>query len=180
MKKFIAGCDSTESGLKRKFILFAGFTAGMRKNEIAYSRPSWFDFKKKRIIVPGFDDFSGFTSKNRRTRYIPLDKTFGKFLLKEYTTWRKEDFMISGDGTESSAFSRYDFRKTFRTLREEVGMPHVTIHAMRHSYCTILATKNNSPESIAEFMGDDVKVIREHYLHYVNQYPKLKHKAFYL
>ena len=38
-----------------KFILMAGFRAGMRRGEISMARPQWFDLNSSRIHIPNPD-----------------------------------------------------------------------------------------------------------------------------
>ena len=63
-----------------KFILYAGFHAGLRKEEIIQARPEWFDLRLNIIEVVESDDWK---PKDKDKRAIPLSKAFHDFLVNE-------------------------------------------------------------------------------------------------
>jgi integrase len=56
-----------------RFILYCGFHAGLRRSEISMARVNWFDLEAG--LFHASND-SGFTSKNREIRVIPLAQEF--------------------------------------------------------------------------------------------------------
>src|SRR5207253_2214332 len=60
-----------------KFILYCGFHAGLRKNEIIEARSEWFDLERGLLHVRASDTFR---PKDREARTIPLTSEFHQFL----------------------------------------------------------------------------------------------------
>jgi len=56
-----------------RFILYCGFHAGLRRSEISMARVNWFDLEAGFLHA---SNDSGFTSKNREIRVIPLAQEF--------------------------------------------------------------------------------------------------------
>ena len=171
IQEMIAACEPNAEGMKIKFILYAGFYAGLRKAEISYCRRTWIDLKKKTIHIPEFDEFSGFTPKDDTSRHAPIFPEFREFLLHEWRDWTETDYMISGcraDATKGTM--RYDFRKIFHNHRKKVGQEKVTIHSMRHSFCTVCMSRKADIKKVADWMGDEIKTVEDHYNHYQKIY----------
>jgi integrase len=140
-----------------KFILYCGFHAGMRKNEIIEARPEWFDLKHGSIEVRKTDTFR---PKDREARTIPLTREFQKF-LKKYGA--RSPFMLRPDVTHGEARYRYDFRRPWDNFMKEQDCDWVTPHIMRHTFASLLASKGVSIYKIALWLGDDVRVVQKHY-----------------
>ena len=78
----IRKCPSVEL----KFILYAGFHAGLRKEEIIQARQEWFDLGLNILqVVESESEFKSekWKPKDRDKRSIPLARAFGKFLRDE-------------------------------------------------------------------------------------------------
>jgi site-specific recombinase XerD len=140
-----------------KFILYCGFHAGLRKNEIIEARPEWFNLKHGSIEVRETDTFR---PKDREARTIPLTREFQKF-LKKYGV--RSPFMLRPDVTHGEARYRYDFRRPWDNFMKEQGCDWVTPHIMRHTFASLLASKGVSIYKIAVWLGDDVRVVQKHY-----------------
>jgi integrase len=65
--------------LDLQFVLYCGFFAGYRKNEIIESRPDWFDMSLKHVHVKTTETFK---AKDKEERTIPMADEFYKFLKK--------------------------------------------------------------------------------------------------
>ena len=124
-----------------------------------------------------------FKPKNGTSRHTHIFPEFRNFLLHEWRDWTETDYMISGcraDATKGTM--RYDFRKIFHNHREKVGMKKVTIHSMRHSFCTVCMSQNEEGEKgeleIAAWMGDGIAVVKAHYDHYKKAYQQPKKDYF--
>lgn len=143
-----------------KFILLAGFFAGMRKNEISESRESWFDLARGTVTIPGKD--GDFQSKSRRERTIPLSPSFFRFLNTYKVT--SGGYMIGQRKIQrGAAIYRYNFRRPFEEYVKAQGMPWITTHSMRHTFASLLASKGESIYKIAVWLGDDVRTVQKHY-----------------
>jgi integrase len=160
----IGGCTATEL----KFIQYAGFHAGMRKDEIIQARPEWFDLKLNIIHITETETFR---PKDKDKRTIPLTKAFRDFLVNEMMIDGElpGPFLIQPNKQQGKARYRYDFRKPFAESMKEKGCAWVTPHIMRHTFASLLAIKGVSIFKIAKWLGDDVKVVERHYAHLMPQ-----------
>ena len=140
-----------------KFILYCGFHAGLRKNEISEARPEWFDLGRGSIHVRATDTFR---PKDREARAIPLTREFQKF-LKRYGL--RSPFMLQPNVTHGEARYRYDFRRPWDNFMKDQECAWVTPHVMRHTFASLLASKSVSIYKIALWMGDGVRVVEKHY-----------------
>jgi site-specific recombinase XerD len=106
-----------------KFILYCGFHAGLRKNEIVEARAEWFDLQRGSIHVRATDTFR---PKDQEARTIPLTREFQKF-LKRYGL--RSPFMLRPDVTHGAARYRYDSRRPWHDFMKEQRCDWVTPHA---------------------------------------------------
>jgi integrase len=162
-----------------KFILYCGFQHGMRKQEFLSMRPSWAHFDQGAIEIPPADlvempigarrngAWRKFQTKNGRGRMVPLSEQFEKFLQEEFLfDWEDptEPFFLHPES--SGVRYRWDPRKPFKEYMKSKGLPEVGFHTMRHSYATALAAANVSGVLLAEYLGDDIRVVTRNYLHH--------------
>ena len=140
-----------------RFILFCGFYAGMRKQEIVQAKPSWFDLKRKIISITHTDEER---TKWAKSRTVPLAMQFIEF-LKQYGL--RAPFMLRPDIEKGDWRYRYDFRKPFEKYMAAMNCEHVTPHVMRHTFASLHASAGTSIFKIAEWMGDDVRVVQRNY-----------------
>lgn len=130
-------------------LVFAlGIYAGLRRNEIANAKWSWFDFESNVIHVVNED---GFETKSGRTRAIPLNEKLKQILLKYQQG--ESGFMFSPEHLEWKNLVRYDFRKAFATVCEEAELPWVTPHVLRHTFASRLAIAGVSLYKISQWLG---------------------------
>jgi site-specific recombinase XerD len=151
--KLIADAPNDEM----KFILYCGFHAGLRKNEIIEARPDWFDLERGALHVRATQSFR---PKDREARTVPLTAEFQKF-LRRYGM--RSPFMLRPDVVKGAALYRYDFRRPFRQYMKSLGCEWVTPHVMRHTFASLLVSKGVSIYKVAVWMGDDVRVVQKHY-----------------
>jgi integrase len=140
-----------------KFVLFCGFHAGMRKQEIIEARPDWFDLKAGSIHVRKTDTFR---PKDRDERTIPMTKAFKAF-LKSYGL--RSPFMLHPQIERGKSRYRWDFRRPWAEYMAQNKCPAVTPHIARHTFASLLASAGVSIYKIAQWMGDDVRVVQQHY-----------------
>jgi len=108
--KLIGECPDREM----KFILFAGFHAGLRKDEIVQARPEWFGLRLNIIHIVESEDWK---PKDKDKRTIPLSAAFRKgggaalcpppaagFRHRE-GIWRRRCQTRSGGGDQPSLMS---------------------------------------------------------------------------
>ena len=151
--RLIRNCDR----LDLKFILFCGFHAGMRKNEIVEARPEWFNLDRRTIEICETETFR---PKDREARTVPLSKDFAKF-LKRYRL--QSPFMLHPEIPHGLNRYRYDFRRPFAEYMEAQGCSWVTPHVMRHTFASLFAIAGVSLYKIAKWLGDGNRVVERYY-----------------
>jgi site-specific recombinase XerD len=140
-----------------RFVLYCGFHAGMRKNEIIEARPKWFNLERRKIEIRATETFQ---VKDREARTIPLSPDFHRFLSKYGL---RTPFMLRPDVGRGKARYRYDFRRPWDNYMKAQGCEWVSPHVMRHTFASLLACEGVSIFKIADWMGDDVRVVQKHY-----------------
>lgn len=166
------------------------FLSGMRISELRGLR--WYDinFDKKTIDIK-----RQLTSKVKgqphlfitpksessiRTIHIPNE------LLKDLEEWYelrssrkrfKESWQVFGD---SGTIHENSIRRMLNKGTKAAGLPHITLHQLRHSYTTLLFNKNVPPEVIKEQLGHtSIQVTLDIYTHITDsQKGKAIDKAF--
>ena len=143
------------------FILFAGFFAGMRKDEIIMARPDWFNFDANEIRIPAEED--GWSPKSGRKRKIPL--------AGDFSEWLREDSTLLAPGGKyvlhpeaSGERYRWDFRRPFNEYLETQGVKF-SPHCMRHTFISHLARAGTPIAQVSEWSGDRIKTLERHYIH---------------
>lgn len=168
----VAGLIANAPNNEMRFILYCGFHAGMRKEEIIESRPHWFDLRAGCVNIVFTDTF---TPKDKEERSIPLTAEFKAF-LGEYG--KPTPFMIAPEVGHGRSRYRYDFRKPFadyiasygngrrlgtKKLAKKQDLSWITPHIMRHTFASLHATAGTSIYKIAVWLGDGVDVVQKHY-----------------
>jgi integrase len=164
-----------------KFVLYCGFHAGMRRNEITEARPEWFDMKRRMVhitkLTPKMAESLGldpFDVKDREERSIPLTSEFEAF-LKTYPM--DGAYCIAPDKRRQVNRYRYEFHRPFVGYMEEQSCPWVTIHTMRHTFASLLASEGVSIALISNWLGDDIRTTTRHYAHFLPKHDEIE-KAF--
>lgn len=145
-----------------RFALLCGFHLGLRKNEIIEARPWWFDLKAGLLHMRQTPTIK---FKDREERTIPLTAEFEDF-LKTYGL--REPFMLRPEVKHGANRYRYDFTRPFLEHAknqgcETIGQTKLTIHLMRHTFASLLASNGVSLYKIAVWLGDDPRVVEETY-----------------
>ncbi len=144
-----------------KFIMFCGFHAGMRKNEIVNARPAWFDLQNRQINI--LSDAT-FRQKDREARRsVPMSMPFAEFLIE------RPDMMQAGyvirPNEQCDGLYRVEIAKGFREYVRSAGFEWVTLHTMRHSYASHMVKAGVDIFLVASYLGDGVAVVQKHYVH---------------
>lgn len=145
-----------------RFVLYCGFHAGLRKNEIIEARPWWFDLCSGLLHLRSTTTFA---FKDRRERTIPITKEFKRFLVRYRL---REPYMLRPEVKHGKNRYRYDFSRPFfehtkNQGLEKIGQTRVTPHLMRHTFASLLASAGVSLYKIAVWLGDNPRVVEEHY-----------------
>ena len=142
-----------------RFILFCGFHAGLRFQEIVEARPFWFDRSAGQLHLR---KTATMNFKDREERTIPLTKEFRAFLK---TYGQPEPFMLRPLVAHGKSLYRYDFRLPFTRYMEAQGCRWVTPHVMRHTFASLLVSAEESIYKVAVWLGDEVGTVQKHYGH---------------
>jgi integrase len=147
-----------------KFVLYAGFHAGLRKGEIIEARGSWFDLEERLIHVPVTKFWK---SKNGLPRTIPLTDAFRAFLLEakmfQHSLECKIDYMLAPKVAQGRYRYRWDFRRPYKEYIDSHGMSWITPHVMRKTFGSTLATSGVSFLKISAWIGDDIRTTINNY-----------------
>lgn len=140
-----------------RFILLAGFEAGLRRREIGEVRWEWFDAEATRITVAPASD------KNRRGRTIPLTPRFSAW-VKTHRPAEASGYVLAPEKEAPGKWRyRYDFRRPFADYMLAQGVPWISPHVMRHTFGSLRASAGRSIYKIAVWLGDSVKTTERHY-----------------
>ena len=90
-----------------RMILFLGFHAGLRKNEIIQARPEWFDLGAGSVNVC---KTASFVPKDREERTIPLTRAFQVFLA---TYGLPFPFVLRPETKSSKSLYRFSFKDRY-------------------------------------------------------------------
>jgi len=166
-KKLIENAPNDEM----RFILFCGFDAGLRREEIVEARRDWFDLEEGILHVRKADKHRiregerEFKIKDREERAIPLTGSFRRFLKDYLKGLDPLDFALYADLKHRRWRYRYDFRRPFMDYMKAQGFGWVTPHTMRRSFASILVSAGKSIYKVAQWMGDKVEVVQNNYGH---------------
>ena len=150
-----------------KFVLYAGFHAGFRRNEIVQAVPWWFNMERGHIDLRNTPTMK-FTDR-KRARTVPMRDCFRAF-LEEYGL--RDPFMLQPKVTQGKYRYRYDFRRPFyeyvranKKWARTVQGGDITPHVMRHTFASLLAIDGKSIYKISGWLGDSVRTTEKHYAH---------------
>lgn len=159
----IDGCGDIEL----KYILYCGFHAGLRKEEVIMSRADWFDFTIGDYGVLNVRLALDWQPKDGSPRTIPLSAEFRGF-LENYLPLMKVQgpYMIAPTKPSNGALYRHDFRSKFETFVKnhvKKSGTRFTFHDARRSFASNLASLGVSIYKVAEWLGDDLDVVQKSY-----------------
>jgi integrase len=150
-----------------RFILFAGFHCGMRKNEIIEARIDWFDLGESGAVhIKNTDTFR---IKDRETRFVPLTGQFRDFLRVYLKDKGGKGFALKPAVKHGKGTYRYDFHRPYNDYMVAQEMRWATAHVMRHTFASLLVQAGVSIFKVARWMGDGVEVVEKHYAHLAPQ-----------
>lgn len=148
-----------------RFVLYCGFHAGLRKEEIIQARPEWFNLIEGLLHITRSADW---VPKDKDERTIPLTQAFKSFLVGELCDEAGHlpgPYIIAPNTVQRKSRYRYDFRKPFFEYMKQQRCPLITPHVMRHTFASLLASRGVSIYKVAKWLGDGVEVTQKHYAH---------------
>jgi integrase len=148
-----------------RFMLFAGFHAGLRRNEICNAKVGWFDLTRQPgLIHIQNDPASGFVLKDRENRTVPLTDSFKEFLQGFLKGKVAGAYALHPNKSPGKWMYRYDFSRTWATHMKRCGV-RCTIHDARRSFASNLVSEGESVYIVAGWLGDGVQVVERSYGH---------------
>ena len=146
-----------------RFVLFCGFHAGLRRNEIVNAKVKWFDLEAGFVHVQN-DPKSGFVLKDRENRSIPISKPFRKFLCEYLAKRSPGEYALRPPKRQGTWVYRYDFSRGWKTYMKRCGVT-CTINDARRSFASNLVSAGESIFIVAKWLGDGVQVVERSYGH---------------
>jgi integrase len=145
-----------------KFILYAGFHAGLRRGEISMAKVGWFDVSAGLIHAQNMPE-EGWTIKDRDNRTIDMTDEFRAFLTGYLEGRDPGEFVLHPHKTQRGEWKyRYDFRRLAETHFRKVEV-ECSIHDMRRSFASNLVSAGVSIYTVSKWLGDRVDVVERHY-----------------
>jgi len=147
------------------FVLHFGFFAGLRFGEMLAMSADWVDMNETctaGTLTVQETDF--WKPKDRERRIIPLHSRLVAFVNRY---GMRKPFMLmpcKADWPEAPKL-RFDCKKQLKNHVRRCGIDKaVSYHTLRHSFGTHLAQSGAKMISIAQLLGDNVRVVEEHYV----------------
>lgn len=173
-EKLIENCERENL----RFILYAGFHAGLRKGEIIEARGEWFDLEAGILHIPVTEYWH---PKGKASRDVPLTDAFRNFLAGsdyfKHSLASKVDYMLEPKVVRGKSRYRWDFRRPFEGYMESQGMRWVTTHVTRKTFGSLLASAGVSFLKISAWLGDDIRTTINNYAYLQPRDPDIE-RAF--
>jgi integrase/recombinase XerD len=152
-----------------KAILAVFYGAGLRRSEAERLKMQDVELDNRIIHV--------LKTKNGRARRVPVAKSMVQ-LLKDYvfefrsnyTSSRKEAFLLNGNGNPLSGQGMYSRIKQLQEscTIESIHNKEIGLHTLRHSYATHLLQKGMALEKISKLLGHSSITSTQVYTHVEN------------
>lgn len=165
----------TENITRNTIILTLAYT-GMRKGEAAGLKWSDIDFDKKTIRVSKTrDDLGERLPKTRNSiRTIRMTELLHSH-LKQYRSWCIQNAFFNGKKFKEDnyvfitqagdAISTGYVTQIFKALQKKHGLENVSAHKLRHTFASILISKQVPPTTVAEMLGNTPEMVMRVYAH---------------
>ncbi len=156
----LAGSPSEEV----EFILYFGFFAGLRFEEMLAMEPGWIT-KGQTDFVLGIQRTAYWQPKDKEARSVVMHPRLSAF-VKDYGLRRPFMLKPGKKVWKESPNYRFNPKKAFKTYVKQHGLAWVSYHTLRHSFATHMAMAGAPMIEIADALGDGLKVVEETYVAY--------------
>ena len=144
------------------FILYFGFFAGLRFEEMLAMEPRWIE-KSKDGLVLHVQKTAFWQPKDKELRTIVMHPRLVAF-VNSYGL--RHPFMLKPDKKvwKASPAYRYNPKKAFKAHMKAHGVEWASYHTTRHSFATHMAMAGAPMIEIADALGDGLRVTEETYV----------------
>lgn len=144
------------TNLKHKTILVLIYSCGLRIGEALSLRIRDIDLSAERIHIKG--------AKGKKDRYVPISKTFMRYMEKYLSEYVPEEYFI--EGAKGGKYTGTSIRKFLGRYVEKAGIEKsVTPHTLRHSFATHLLENGTDLRYIQHLLGHESSKTTEIYTH---------------
>lgn len=148
-----------------RFVLLAGFDAGLRRNEIVEARREWFDLEGGSIFIRPTETFA---PKNKRSRVVPLTERFVDFMREHFAELAPGAFILAPEKAAATSTSpRVNLNIEFDAFMLAQSVPWITPHTMRRTFASLRVSAGVSIYKVAAWIGDRLNTTERHYAHLV-------------
>ncbi|HCK75603.1 MAG TPA: hypothetical protein DHW07_00490 [Gammaproteobacteria bacterium] len=119
--------------------------AGLRSGEV--KRLKWQDIDFKNAMLSVVSRY-GMTTKNNDTRHVPLSSELAELLRQHPHRLGSKIVFASLDGGY-----RHDFRKSLKSAAKAAGIEKVTMHQLRHCFCSHAQMSGVDARTVQKWMG---------------------------
>ncbi|HRQ87318.1 MAG TPA: tyrosine-type recombinase/integrase [Bacteroidia bacterium] len=169
-----------------KAVLFIGFHAGLRRDEILNLRPEWLIFdgdgRLTHIHVHNEEAAEGtkrFEIKDATPKIVPVSDPLANFLQNEYGLERRP-YIVAPEFKPGKHTYRWDFKRRWKTYMKSQDLAWVTPHTMRHTFVSLLLSARTpdrpSTSHLARWTGTGEKTLEKSYAHLFDD-PKMINAA---
>ena len=167
-------------------VLFLGFHAGLRRQEILNLRREWLVCDDRGVPTHirvqnerAESHRAAFSVKDAEAKIIPLSTPLATFLVLEYGTYRRP-YLVAPQYRPGRNKYRWDWKHAWRTYMRSQGMEWVTPHVMRHTFVSLLLSgdpaKRPSLLHLSRWTGTGIDVLQRTYAHLLDD-PELINAA---
>lgn len=163
---------STPVGLRDRAILELLYATGLRVSELANLEVSDVDSDRGLVNCQG---------KGSKRRFIPIGRS-ALYWLREYERIRLS--IPKRDGMrrlflqcEGISITRQIIWKMVKRYAEQVSLPNISPHVLRHSFATHLIQRGADSRSVQSLLGHSDLSTTQLYMHMTNQHLRLTYEA---
>lgn len=138
--------------------------AGLRSGELRALLVKHVDFRRAVLhITQAYSGSELKLPKSGTDREVPIDPRLHRVLTEAVKGKRPNDFVVVRASGEPPR--RQHVWSALRQLQDKHGLPHRSVHSLRHAFCTFLLQRGADVESVREVAGHEDLRTTAQYLH---------------
>jgi len=168
----------TEAPLHLQYMLSVLVYTGVRRGEMFNLKFSNINFDENIITITSDRD-SGFITKNKKTRHIPIHPVLKEKLLFLEQNWICPHFNIISPREPHQRQYLFchrngknikDIKTTWNKAKARAGYPNLKIHHLRHFFCSVLHKYTNDIYFVSRVLGHSDIQVTQRYCHLLGGY----------